>query len=577
MMTRSRAKKRGFAGLLEIAAAAFILLGPAVFFGSGWGLYALFIAVSLCLGARLAEAGEIHITFNTVLGVLLGVYALLAFIFAESTAGHIRFTVTVFTAVEAMLLAADYFTLEKEKGIGGRLLTMIVLSADVCALTSIARWGFAGHFSLARPFTGGLGQSDLLGIFMFAGLWCAAKEFFEAKGKKKYILILALPLIFALIMSRSAPAFFFGFAFAALYLLKKRRRALSLLFAAAALSAGFFLLRGAAGLVYVPFTDAFLAGLRQPAGLGGGGFIARQTQLQSVFYQPVNKLGTGAELTSALGIFGLAAALCFIGRQLWLTFKYKSWFAAFAALLGIYAFFAPMGSSPAGLVMLLCVCVYSEWRLGKATVIKLKKPAVMGVCAALGIACLLCLSPFLGELFRARGLKLLMSDERTAAARFSAAAAVNPFDAESCRDAAAAFRYLYEADEKKEDAVNAEYYIKLAIERGEHSAAYRREYSRLLADTGDYASAAAQDELAVSLAPLWDEYKVALSENLYKQLKSYERGSVEAQRCYARILECAEAVSDLEKKKTINDFADKAQPYTRLEFFEGGPAQEDAE
>ena len=184
----------------------------------------------------------------------------------------------------------------------------------------------------------------------------------------------------------------------------------------------------------------------------------------------------------------------------------------------------------------------------------------------------------MGEAFRAVGMRTLLTDERKAVSRLSVASTINPFDGESCYSAANALRYLYEEDGNREDAVNAEYYIKRAIERDGYSALYHGEYARLLSDMDDYASAVEEGGKAVELAPKNDSYKADLSESLYHLMETFERGSVEAQRCYSRILECAETAADMDKKKIINDWADKAQPYTRIEYFaDGGGAEEERE
>lgn len=579
MRTRNRVKNRRFSGVLEVVAAAFILFGPSLLNAvcESWGLYAVFIAVSLCFGARLLENGEIHITVNIIMGVLLGAYALLAFVWADDMFRHIRYVFMLFTVTEAMLLAADYFTVEKEKGIGSRLVYMVIFSADICAVWNLLYWAFAAHFSLAAPFSAGIGQSDLLGIFMFTGLWCAAKIYAETKGKKPYLIIMGLPMLFVLIMSRSALTLFFGAAFAAIYLYKKNKKAMSLPFFAAAAAAGIFLVICIARLQCAPFLDGLLTAFSHPAGLGGGGFLARQTQLQSVYYQPVSQLGSGASLASSLGIFGMLTALLFVGRGIWLTFKYKSWFSAFTALLGIYAFFAPVGSSLAGLILLMCVSVYGEWRLGAKNAVKLSNAVRVIVCCVLAAAAICGCVLGAGDIFRNSGLKNMLSDERNAIEKFSTAASVNPFDGDSCYNAAYLLRFLYEEEGRKEDAVNSEYYIKRAIERDEYNALYRAEYARLMAAEGDYAAAAEQEEQAVLLAPLNDDYKVSLAAHLCRLIETYEKGSVEAQRCYQRILECADSIADLEKKKTVNDYADKAQPYTRIEFFSDDTTDETEE
>lgn len=577
MKIHSSTGGRRFAGVLEIAAAAFILLGPTLIgaVAGGWGLYAAFALAVLCLALRLTGGG-IYVTVNTGLGVLTLAYALLTFFWADNVFAHIRVIYAILTAVAAMLLAADYFSLEKEKGLGGRLLYMIIISADVCALWNFVYWAAALHFGFAQPLCAGLGDGDLLGMFMAAGLWAFAKAFAKAKKKSAAAFAAALPMVFALVMSRSAMSWLFAAGFAAVCLFKKGRRLPAAVFAAVALaSAAQLILGGFSGLIHL--ADALVSAVKYPAGLGGGGFVSRQTELQSSAYAPVNGLGLGAELASSFGIFGLLVTAVFIGRQLWLACKRKSLFCAFAALLGVFAVFAPVGESPAALILFVGVSVYGEWRLGLSTRVKIPDAAAVALCCVLAAAGIYGAVLAVGDGLNDSGLGKMLTDEETAFRRCSAAAAINPFDSESCYNAAFALRRMYEESGEKEDAVNAEFYIKRAIERNDHSALYHLEYTRLMLAAGNYARAVEENELAVKLAPLNDEYKVSLSENLYRLIQTYERGSIETQRCYKRITDCAEAAADMDSKKLINDWADKAQPYTRIEYFADAGNSADAE
>ncbi|MCH5188209.1 MAG: hypothetical protein J1F63_07370 [Oscillospiraceae bacterium] len=569
MRIQNRGRGRGFAGCLEIVAAAFILLGPTVIntVCRGWGLYAAFAAVTLCFAVRLLENGGIHMTVDIGLGVLTLVYALLAIIWADNLFLHIRYVFTILTVVGAMFLAADYFSVGKEKGLSERLLYMIIFSAEICALWNLIYWAFLSRFSMTEPMSAGMGQSDLLGMYMAVGLWCAAKAGFGRKLKKISAFILALPMIFVLFMSRSALSWFLVAGFAAVYLFKNGRKLVSFVFAAAAAASGVLLVVWSGGTRMTPFLDALLSVLRRPEGLGGGGFFARQTQFQSVAYTSVNELGTGASLASSLGILGLFMALVFIGRHLWLTYKYKDWLSAFTVILGIYSFFTPVGSGLAGLILLMSVSVYGEWRLGRMTKVRVPVVITAIICCTLAAAVILGCVLAVSEGFRRSGMKNMFIDERKAFEQFSMAASINPFDDESCYNAANALRHLYEQNGDREDAVNAEYYIKRAIERNEYSALYHIEYARLMKNVESYARAVEENDRAVKLAPLNDDYKVNLGENLYLLMQTYERGSVDTQRCYQRILDCADVTSDMDKKKIIIDWADKAQPYTRIDYF----------
>ncbi|MGN1098106.1 MAG: hypothetical protein ACI4SS_04330, partial [Clostridia bacterium] len=311
-MRKNSGRTGGFSGktALELLAAAFIFLGPTAMntVSRSWGLYAVFVVTAAAFVVRLIETGKIHISVNIFMGVLCTGYALLALMWAYKPYSHIRLIFTFLTVTLAMFLAADYFSVEKEKGIADRLSYMIIISAVICALWNIVYWCFASGFSLISPFSAGFGQSDLLGIYMFAGLWCTVKEIRRSetnpggKNRRNALLVMAIPMLFALIMSRSLLTCFFGSAFAVAYLLKKGNKTLCIPFGAAAGASGAFILIRGINLRIAPFADGILCAVKYFGGIGGGGFASGQGRLQSAYYQ-ITELGMGADMASSLGIF----------------------------------------------------------------------------------------------------------------------------------------------------------------------------------------------------------------------------------------------------------------------------------
>lgn len=575
--TQSKTKRITSDGALEIGAAVFILLAPSILsFFKSCGLYVMFAAAGAFLCVRTVSKGHLWADANTRIAAAMGLCSLVWFAFAKNMYGHVRTVFLIFTAVEIMLLAADYFQLEAEKKIGGRLAYMVVFSALILAAVNIINWIFVLKLSWSEPFAAGIGQKDLLGIFMFAALWCAIGIYLNNRKKNRCFLFLCIPLVFVLIMSKSYLTWFFGSIFAAIYLWKRKYRAYSALLALLGMAGGVCFAFTGGKISNAALLDSIGSVFAYPLGLGGGGFISMQGALQSKFYN-VEALGTGGELVSSFGIVGAVAVIIFVGYQVYLTFKHRDWFNAFAALLTVYAFFAETSESGIGVLILMCVCVYASRHNQAALKIKVSPFAATAMCVILGAAsiygCVLCVS----DGVKNSAYTYMLTDSEKAAARFSAAANINALDGESCRCGAAALRYMYEENGEKESFVRAKYEIERAIRRNKNNAFYYAEYARLLADGQEYESAAEQAENAIALAPLNDEFKVLLSENLCKTMQTLPRGSVEAQRCYMRILECGELVESLENKKIINDYADKAQPYTRIDFYENEENEEETE
>ncbi len=573
-MTRNNSVGRGFSGkaLTELLAAVFILLGPTALGGAsgGWGLYAVFILTAAVFVLRLAETKRIHISVNIALGGAMLLYALFGLIWASDRYSHIRLIFTIATVILFAMLAGDYFAGEKPGRLGERLSMMVLFSAFICAVWNVAVWGIIRRFSFSSPFDAGLGDSDLLGLYMLIGLWCCLRVFYKNGRFRSEAAVFALPMAFVLIMSRSLLTGLAGGLFIFWFSIKKKLLPLTVAGGiAAAASFALMIIRGFGQLR--PFADGLLTGFRHIGGLGGGGFLLRQGELQSVYYS-VDRLSLGAELSSSLGLAGLLLFLTAVGWMAYLALTRKSYFCALGSALCIFAFFVPAGESLAGLMLLVGALTYGEWRQGRTISLRLNNwgwPAVIALLAAAAVY-----GSVLGaaDAFKATGAR--KGDSQT----LITASKLNPLDGESCRLAARAYRDSYALSGEKSDITYAQYYIEQAIERCGETAELLTEQAEILADGGDLAGAAELDGRAIELAPLRDDCKVRAATHLYGLIETAQKGSLAAQNYYKRLLELAESVSDIDNKKLINDYADRAQPYTRAELgLEGGKDGEEAE
>lgn len=553
--------------LLELLAAAFILLGPTVLEGAvgGWGLYAMFILTAAVFVIRLIETGKLHISVNILLcGLCLG-YAVPVTFWAAGRYFHIRLIFTALTVTMGAMLTGDYLQLEKDRNIGARLIRMLSVSALLCAAWNIVSWAVLDRFSMEEAFSAGLGNSDLLGLFMLIGLWCSVVTFGRSKSSRGSLFVAGLPMLFVMIMSRSLLTGLFGGLFVLCYFVKKRQKLLCVFFGLVAAGSAVAMILFDAARNMIPFADGLLRGMINPAGLGGGGFVLRQGQYQSVYYE-ISRLGTGADMSSSLGLAGLLAALGFICWTVYLAFSRRSWHCAFGALLCVFAFIIPLGGSLAAMVLLMGALVYGEWRQECVWTANLKKSRSV-VSALLVILAVYSCVLTVGEWSKVSGIKRLTSDPRSAVQKLTTAANLNPLDGESCFLAAQGYRQLYGNEKLRNDIVNAEYYIELAIDREEDCARYYALQACIKADSGDLAAAIELDRRAGELAPLWEDCRIQTAEHLYQLIQTTERGGRQAQIYHQEILELSDEVSDMDKKKIINDYEVKAQPYTRRENF----------
>ncbi len=556
--------------LLELLAAAFILLGPTLLGSAagGWGLYAVFAVTAATFVFRLFETGRIHFSVNIAVGGAMLVYALFVLIWADGRAGQMRLCFVLLTVLLAAMLAADYFA--QEKDIGPRLTGLVLISALVCGVWNILDWMIIRRFSLNGAFAAGLGDRDLVGMFMLTGLWCCQSALRDRKGRLRGSAFAAgLPLAFVLVMSRSLLTVLAGGVFLIFASLGRRNLLTCIAGAAAAvLSAGALTVQALRGSIegLRPFADGILCGLKNIGGLGGGGFLLRQGEFQSVYYDAASA-GLGAELISSLGLAGVLGIMAVLAWTIHVAVSRKSLFSAFGAALTVFTLLTHAESSLGALMLLAGVLVYGEWRQGRTLSVRIR-PARFAVAGVLGALAL-----YGGVLGVCAGMKnhgIKTSDAGTLAM----AARLDPLDGDCCWRAARCYRADYEKDGARNDLAYAEYYIQEAVERDGETGPYMAEYAEIEALGGKFARAADLDARAMELSPLWEDAKVRAAEHLYSLIETTQKGSVTANRYYQRILELAEAVDDMERKKLITDCADRAQPYIRMDFGYGDEGEE---
>ncbi len=556
--------RRPFSGklLLELLAAAFILLGPTVLGAAvgSWGLYAVFAVTAAVFAARLFETGRIHLSVNIAVGGVMLAYALFVLIWADDRAGHLRLCFVLLTVLLTAMLAADYFA--QEKDIGSRLTGLVLISALICGAWNILDWIIIRRFSLDGAFAAGLGDRHLVGMFMLAGLWCCQAVLRGKNGKlKPSAFVAGLPLLFVLVMSRSLLTALAGGIFLVFVSLGRRNLAACVSGAAvSALSAAAMIImavRGSGGGLR-PFADGVLCGLKNIGGLGGGGFLLRQGEFQSVYYDAASA-GLGAELVSSLGLPGGLAFLAAVAWTVHMAVKKKSLFCGFGGAIAVFAFLTGAEHSLGALMMLAGVLAYGEWRQGRTLSVRIRpvRFVVAGILGALAVfGCVLGVSAGI----KARGI------ETGSGGALALAARLDPFDGDCCYRAALAYHESYGESGSRNDLAYAEYYIQEAIDRGCETGPYLAEYAEIEALGGKLASAVDTDAKAMELSPLWEDAKVRAAGHLYSLIETTQKGSVAANRCYQRILELAEAVDNMERKKLITDYADRAQPYIRMDF-----------
>lgn len=545
--------------VLALFTALYIIFMPSV--ADSFGKVGLFSVASimLCLFAwRIYVTEKIYYSSISPLFIALTVYVALTSFTAQNRDGHFYYFIISVVATIAIILLGDYFFNSPKEKLDKRLMYMISASGALCATVNTIYW-----FTYMLPigenvgFAKGIGGNILLCVFMFFSILCTLIILRTVGGRRKVGLILMmLPILFVLIMTKSVRAIVFCIMIIAILIIRKkcRDKAFTISVILSAVIVPFLM-----GDIYsTPFKDAIMIGFKTPFGIGGGGFLAGQQFFASEFYK-AQELCCAAQVVSASGIIGAAICVLLLLRETDIFLKSKSVVSAVSLLITVCLLFVPIAQSGVIVVLWMGILSYNEYSIGSVKITNVKK--VKEKALALLFAAIFVVFVFCQSLISLRGDELCKKGDYKAALNFyRAASAISITDSESCAKAAVCIR---KTDGSITEAVN---YIDKAIARNKNEVRYLAEKARIYEAYGNFIDAEAVWKTVIVKAPYNSDFKLSTAKLIFKSLKQTEKGHAEAKKKYSDILEVANMTEDLEVKKKINDIADKALSYTKGEL-----------
>ncbi len=545
--------------ILKALIALFITLGPLLIqlLTIDASTYILLFIFTIVLSIRIMKKSTVYISTFLVGIAFLILFTLIFTPFTRSGIGQIKYIAQMFLLFVFTCLLCDYYKENTDQKRPRRIMYLFVISGFVSSIANIFYYIFVclpvGNKEALCYISG---QNELLGLYMLASIWCAARLMYKNSKKTRNLLLISqLPVLAVLLFSRSILPYILGMVLLLGVLIKKKAPRLYLWFMvfSSVVMSVFTLFK-----YHSPIKkDALISGLSRITGLGGGGFLKAQEMYQTTFYPPSESIGLMETVISSSGIAGLLFVVFLIARCFYLFLKRKTQFSYMTLMLVIFIFVIPVKNA-FSMIMLLCVPItYNEYySLIKQKIMpKAKLAKIVSVLSVLSALCIyLAVHSFVT--LRADGL-FSKKEYAKALPLYKYALNINPSDDESCVKASQCIR------KTQGDYTEAFSFIEKAEKRNKMSIQNTTEKAEIYNYAKLYEESASCLKYVCKIAPFNDNYKIKLAKVYYKILKEKEQGSEDAKNVYNEIIAISEKTANLDCKEKINDIADKAIKYTK--------------
>lgn len=555
--------------MLKLLMAGYIIGAPSVLWMTGElaALYLTFTAFSLLAALRFFVNGKMWVSPLHFSMTALFIYAAVMSVFAKNAEGNLLYIYSIALAVVFVTVFFDYLRENTQESIGRRLLYMLFSSGAAVCCVNFIYWFFVtlpvGDKFL---FKLGLGNNDLLAIFIFTGMWSAVILFKGASNAvKRIFVILLIPMLAAWIIASSAVSYVFAAIMTVGFLVYKKA---GIAFVpAAVLSISVFFAVLYCFFDTAAFKDAFLCGIHKPFGVGGGGFLSGQEMYASEFYDEVKRLGILANVASSSGVFGLIILLILFLREMYLLIKKQFFFSFVSVLVFCAVLFVPF-TGAAAILFSAGTMAYNEFICDGYFPVHFKENKKVRFCVALSAAGIISATLMCHGLIRMNADRQYQNENIGKAQElYTIASNINITDAKSCRGVVSCMLDMGLSDEQ-----NALEYSVRAGKREKNNVSNMVQSALIMHKAGRYKESSQMWKEVILKAPYNDNYKVMFAQTLYEIVQSNEKGSKETKDAYREIVKVSEKTADLGAKKEINDLADKAQEFNKGVFFNEGEA-----
>lgn len=557
--------------VLQLAAAIFILIAPSAFgfMNMGVSVYLLFACFSALIAMRIKTGERVLLSVYSLIFLILALYSVISLIWVNNRGGQVIYIFALCTLAVFFSLSSEYFAENSEEGIRRRLMYMVSFSGIICAIVNILYWtAVIVPVAGKNIFSHGIGNAHFLSIFMVLCTFMVLSLIKGNSASRKVLLIAGAGVtVFTFIMTKSVIGWGFAILFTAADFAKKKFKsekgfttfsiAIVMLFTALIV---FWLALSTEGKA---FSDVMGKGMKNLFGTGGGFWSGRELFSQMNYGDKV-RVGLLGYVFASSGIPGLLCCLCLCARNVMTFLKLKTRASLTGLIICPALMLIPLGENIVTLILWLGLTAYNEHCAGVLLKYEVRKEKLEKSLYILAVFIIISIVLFVLAVIRTNGDRAYKNKEyEKAYSLYKTAATINPFDSVSCRMAASSLRKSGDLHAEKDMAIRI---IDKAIKRDSDSLENIREKALIYEMCGELELSAQQYRIASQKAMVKDKYNLSLAKVLYKIVKKYPKGSSETKRAYEEITVIAQSTENLQKKKVINDIADKALTYTKEEL-----------
>lgn len=558
---------------IQIFVAVLILTAPSFMslLSLKGAIYFTFTVSAFLMLLRIKANEKIILSLKHTVYILLIAFGLISLLWISNISGHFVYLFGIGAVCVLTALLKEYFIENTGESFKRRIAYLISISGVTYCLYNIIYW-----ISIVVPvagnngFTRGLISRDFSGIFIVISIACTVSLYKGNSKFRKFLISFSLILMaFCLLMTKSCMAWVFAVAFSLLLILKKvfsKKSSKYTVFSSIVIVLYFIgtLIIALAGEKGNVFSDVFSFALKHPFGAGGEFLSVKDTFTD---YPQIDEVGMGLflYLFSASGIFGVLSCLVLILRAVRVFIKLKNTESAIGILCLISLMLLPFGQSFATVILVMGLNTYNEYCAGLNLKLQMKQKHIKRLVNIVSVVLTITASLTILSFMEMKADKDFEKGRyETAYELYKIVSNIDLFDSRSSRMAAVCAKndktLLHTVSD---DALKL---IDKAIKNDKSNLSNYEVKAEIHFACGNFNESVGQYREILKKSTVNDKYNLSMTKVLYEIILSNPKGSSETKRAYEEIVNIAQLTENLDIKKEINDFADKALVYTKGEL-----------
>ena len=532
----------------DIIGIIIILFPITVFFNSDIFIPIASAALLTAFMFRSSEKGYTDISLFMLAPFSLFLFSAVTLPLAGNKSAHIYYMISLIAIISVSSLTADYINVNTITEAKKKIINMISISVLLLGALQIVGIAFNMVFHANQPVKSSFGA-----FFAALSLVLQMRSSSEHKKRDGRIFFFMAVAITVFLINCSITSLIAACALFAVFVFYAKKRPPAFTALTVILSALLMFLFQNKWIIEA----AFSAVKTHPLGMGGSGFLSAISLYMPESTGDAWQVGTFLYLITSSGIIGFAVNAFVLLWLLVLYIRTESFTSALTLVCTV--FFMADGVSFPEACLWTIIMTFSDSDVRMTDTVKINEKRKTEFVCGVGVltvmmvilSLLICMRIYGENLYRQKrynSAELILKTVGT----------VNVTDSESLRILA-----LTISDRNPKDWKEASEILDRAQKRDRDNSEIKAAQALVLYNGKQYKDSAGTWESAISMAPFNNDYKISYANVLYKWIQHEEYGSGESKRIHGIISSLAETVQDLDTKKIINDFSDKALEYTR--------------